>query len=116
MSFFLIKLIPPRPSFAQDMTAAERQVMQAHVGYWKGLAERGLVVVFGPVLDPEGVWGVAIVEVTGEPQVHELIADDPVKVAGLGTFKVCPMQVGALRSNRGASPGVAAPKPPPAHA
>ncbi|MEO8452656.1 MAG: YciI family protein [Gemmatimonadota bacterium] len=73
------KLPASVPSFAQDTTAVERQVMQAHADYWKELAERELVGVFGAVLDPEGVWGAAIVAVANEAQVNELIADDPVK-------------------------------------
>ena len=54
MRQFLFKLIAPRPTFAQDMMEAERKVMQEHVVYWKGLADRGVAVVFGPVLDPKG--------------------------------------------------------------
>lgn len=33
MSFFLCKLIPPRPTFARDMTQAEAKLMQEHVAY-----------------------------------------------------------------------------------
>ena len=61
--FFLFKLLAPRPSFAQDMNEQERAVMLEHVAYWKGHANRGVAVVFGPVLDPKGTWGVGIVEV-----------------------------------------------------
>jgi hypothetical protein len=32
----LYKLIPPRSTFAQDMTEVERKVMQEHATYWKG--------------------------------------------------------------------------------
>ncbi len=51
---FLCKLIPPRPTFVQDMTEAERNVMQEHAIYWKGLIDRRIAIVFGPVLDPKG--------------------------------------------------------------
>jgi hypothetical protein len=36
---FLYKLIPPRLTFAQDMTEAERKVMQEHATYWKCLID-----------------------------------------------------------------------------
>ena len=35
--FYVCRLIPPRPSFVQDMTAEEAGVMQAHVAYWTDL-------------------------------------------------------------------------------
>jgi hypothetical protein len=54
VKFFLCKLVPPRPTFAQDMTEAETKLMQEHVMYWKELAGRGIAVVFGPVADPKG--------------------------------------------------------------
>jgi len=63
MKYFLFKLIPPRSTFAQDMTETEAKLMQEHAVYWKGLMDRGLVIIFGPVADPKGTYGVAIVEV-----------------------------------------------------
>ncbi|HZA08415.1 MAG TPA: YciI family protein [Nitrososphaeraceae archaeon] len=85
---FLCKLIPPRPSFVQDMTEAERKVMQEHAAYWKTLVDNGTAIVFGLVLDPKGPWGLGIVEVANESDVHMLGTNDPaVKEAGL-TFEV----------------------------
>jgi len=78
---FLIKLIPPRPSFAQDMTNEEKQLMQRHVAYWTGLAETGVALVFGPVADPSGSYGIGVVEVE-EEHVADLTANDPVTTSG----------------------------------
>lgn len=92
MKYFLTKLIPPRPTFAQDMTEAEATVMRDHVAYWTDLAERGTAVVFGPVADPKGVWGVGILEVADEAEVQSLTANDPVMQAALGaTYEILPM-------------------------
>lgn len=96
MKRFLLKLIPPRPTFAEDMTEAERNVMREHVSRWKDLAEKGIAVVFGPVLDPRGAWGVAIVEVADEADAHALVPNDPVIKAGLGTIQVYPMGPGTI--------------------
>ena len=90
MNQFLCKLIPPRPTFAQDMTEAERKIMQEHVVYWKDLSNRRIAIIFGPVLDPKGTWGVAIVEVAIEPQAHIFGRNDPAVQTGL-TFEVYPM-------------------------
>ncbi len=95
---FLLRLLPPRPSFAADMSEAERRVMQEHVRYWSGLTERGLVIVFGPVMDPRGAWGLGVVEVESEVEVRALIADDPVNRAGLGSYEVHPLRVGMMRT------------------
>ena len=54
---FLHRLLPPRPTFAQDMSPAEAEVMERPVGYWQDLLERELAVAFGPVLHPEEPWG-----------------------------------------------------------
>ena len=40
MKYFFCKLTPPRPTFAADMTDAERQLMHQHVAYWSDLAAK----------------------------------------------------------------------------
>jgi uncharacterized protein len=75
--FFALKLIPPRPTFAQDMTNEERSIMQEHVGFWMDLMKQGKVIVFGPVLDPQGVYGFGVVAVDNEEEVKQMIAKDP---------------------------------------
>jgi uncharacterized protein YciI len=76
--YFLIKLIPPRPSFALDMTDTEKLLMQEHVAYWTSLAEKGVALLFGPVLDPAGSYGIGVVEVETGEDVNAVIANDPV--------------------------------------
>jgi hypothetical protein len=65
------RLTPPRPSFAVDMSEAEAGIMAQHFGYWQSLLEDGVAVVCGPVADPTGVWGMAVVESEGEQDVRE---------------------------------------------
>jgi uncharacterized protein YndB with AHSA1/START domain len=92
--FFLLKLIPPRKTFPFDMNAEEREVMQRHVAFWTELVARGQAIVFGPVLDPEGPWGVGIVRARDEAAVHALGAGDPAMLSGFGfQFQVIPMPV-----------------------
>ena len=61
MRGFFFRLIPPRPSFAFDMSSAERDTMLEHVGYWSKLAEEGVALVFGPVDDPSGGYGIGVI-------------------------------------------------------
>src|SRR5262249_57206551 len=81
---FLCRLIPPRPTFARDMTEVEARVMRAHVAYWRGLARVGVAKLFGPVADPRGSWGVGIIDAKDEAELEELKQNDPAIRSGLG--------------------------------
>ena len=84
MKYFFCKLTPPRPTFAADMTDAERQLMRQHVAYWSDLAANRTVILFGPVADPQGGYGIAVVEAPDEATVRALTANDPVTKAAAG--------------------------------
>jgi uncharacterized protein len=80
------------------MTDAEVKLMQQHVAYWKGLMDRGLVIVFGPVADPKGTYGVAILELEEEADANALAMNDPTIKANVGfNFEVYPMDRAVLR-------------------
>ena len=87
--YFALKLLPSRPSFAMDMTAEEREIMQRHIVYWTGLMEKGLVLIFGPVMDPTGPYGLGIVVVDDEEEVKLFIANDP--AAKINKYEYYPM-------------------------
>jgi len=95
---FALKLIPPRPSFAMDMTDEERQVMQQHIGFWSDLMNKGIAIVFGPVLDPNGVYGLGIVSVDHEDQVADITKNDP--AATINRYEVYPMMAITAASNK----------------
>jgi len=81
---FLVRLLPPRPSFPEDMTASETDIMQRHVAYWTGLMQKGVVLLFGPVADPQGAWGVGIVRVGDLAEAEGLREGDPALQANIG--------------------------------
>jgi len=90
--YFLFKLLPPRPSFMQDMSADELSLMLAHGAYWRGHLAEGKVIAFGPVADPAGGYGMGIMRVTNPDEVSPLTEGDPVIVAGQGfKYEVFPM-------------------------
>ena len=91
MNHFLYKLIPPRPTFDQDMSENEGAIMGRHVAYWQELAERGTAIVFGPVSDPAGAWGLAVVEAETKEEVRALGDVDPAVASGLARFEICSM-------------------------
>ena len=78
------------------MTEVERKIMQEHIVYWKDLSDRRIAIIFGPVLDPKDIWGVAIVEVASEPEAHILSINDPAIKTGF-TFEVYPMPGAIVR-------------------
>jgi len=51
--------------------------MQAHFAYWLSLLEQRKVVVVGPVLDPKGTYGIAVLEVEDEALAENLAENDP---------------------------------------
>jgi uncharacterized protein YciI len=77
--FFFVKTENPRPTFLSDMTEDERGLMVEHVSYWTALAGSGVALVFGPVLDPSGVYGVGVYEFETEDEMQKLLALDPAK-------------------------------------
>lgn len=97
--YFFVKTRNPRPTFHIDMTPEERAVMQKHVAYWSEKAAQGIAIVFGPVMDPQGVYGVGVYQAQSETEMSELLDKDPAK--GLLEYQVLPMPravVGSLRS------------------
>ena len=95
---FFCRLIPPRPTFAMDMSAEERAVMQQHVGYFTEHFRASRVLIFGPVLAAAGAYGMGVIEAADEAEVHQFFADDPSVKAGVNTYDVSPMRVGAARA------------------
>jgi len=75
--YVFVRTNNPRPTFHLDMTDAEKQAMQRHVAYWSEKGEQGIAVVFGPVLDPKGVYGIGIYQVDDIAHMQRLLADDP---------------------------------------
>ncbi|MDE2270935.1 MAG: hypothetical protein KGJ94_02995 [Xanthomonadaceae bacterium] len=98
MPAFFCKLVAPRATFAQDMSAVEAAVMGEHVAYWKHLIDQGTrVFALGPVLDPAGAFGVAIVEAANEPAIRAMLEMDPAIAADMGMrYEVHSMPRGVL--------------------
>ena len=87
-TLFLFRLIPPRADFAQTMTADEQQAMAGHMEYWQRLLHDGRVGVYGPVADPEGVWGLGVLRAADRAEVLAIGERDPSVTAGVNTFEV----------------------------
>jgi uncharacterized protein YciI len=73
------------------MSDEEREIMGRHAAHWQPYVEAGQMVVFGPVLDDTGSWGLAVIEAEDEDELRAFAAKDPVVVTGTAT-----MHFGAL--------------------
>jgi len=75
--FFFLKLNASRPTFAFDMTDEEKAIMNQHVAYLTDLMNKGSIITFGPVFDPNGPYGIAVIKAESEEEVREIIQNDP---------------------------------------
>jgi len=92
MGGFVFRLLGPRPTFPGDMTPEEAVLMGQHAAYWRDLTRAGTAVAFGPVLDPAGVYGLAVVRADDEAAARSLADADPVVRAGIGfRIEIAPM-------------------------
>jgi len=64
---------------------------------YAGKVCRGKVLLYGPVMAPAGAFGMAVFAVADEAEVREVLENDPTVRAGLNTFEVYPMRVGAAQ-------------------
>ncbi len=87
---FFVKLIPRRATFPGDITPDEREIMLQHRDYWTQLMHKRNVIVFGPVMDPAGVFGMGVIEVEDEPAARTLLENDPAIV--LNSYELQPMR------------------------
>jgi uncharacterized protein YciI len=83
MNPYCLKLFAPRPTFHLDMTEEELAVLQRHGAYWRDLLEKGTAVAFGPVLDPQSSWGVALFYAEDDAAAHAIATNDPTSSAGM---------------------------------
>ncbi len=97
MNTFVFRLKAPRPTFALDMTDEERGIMARHAAYWQPLIDSGRMVIFGPVLDGSGSWGLGVVEADDEEDLRAFAAGDPVVTSGTAEMEVGTLLAGFVR-------------------
>jgi uncharacterized protein len=97
MTTFVLRLEGPRPTFAQDMTDEEREIMGRHAAHWQPYVESGRMVVFGPVLDETGSFGLGVVDGVDEEELRAFAANDPAVTTGTARLLIGTMLAGFVR-------------------
>ena len=97
MPTFVLRLTSPRPDFALTMSDEEREIMGRHAAHWQRFIEDGQMVVFGPILDSQGSWGLGVLEADTEDEVRAHAAEDPVVTTGTGSIEIGTMLAGFVR-------------------
>ncbi len=96
--YFCCRLLAPRPTFAFDMSPDERKAMLAHGAYWRELLAKGNAIVFGPVNDPQGPWGLGVIRAANEAELDAFKDHDPAVLANIGLkYEVMPMLAAVFR-------------------
>jgi hypothetical protein len=98
MKQFFYKLIPPRATFPMDITETEGAIMQAHFDYWNDLVVKRKAIVYGPVADPKGIYGIAVMELKDETTAQYVAMNDPAISSNAGfTFELYQMTDAKVR-------------------
>src|SRR4051794_37666727 len=97
MTTFVLRLKAPRPTFALDMTTEEREIMGRHAAYWQPYLDAGAMVLFGPVLEATGSYGLAVVDTDDEDALRAFAAQDPVVTTGTAAYEIGTMVAGFVR-------------------
>ena len=79
------------------MSDEEREVMEAHAAHWRPYIDSGEMVVFGPVLDGTGSWGLGVVEGEDGEALRAFAREDPVATTGTAQVEVGEMLDGFVR-------------------
>lgn len=71
--------------------------MDRHAAYWQPFIDSGQMVIFGPVLDSTGSWGLGVVEAEDEDELRAFAAGDPAFTTGTVQLEVGKMPAGFVR-------------------
>jgi uncharacterized protein YciI len=79
------------------MSDEEREIMGRHAAHWQPYIASGQMVIFGPVLDGTGSWGLGVIEADDEEELRKFAARDPVVTTGTATIEMGRMLQGFVR-------------------
>jgi len=83
------------------MSASERALMLEHAQYLQQRFQQRKVLIYGPVMDTHGPYGMGVFEVADEAEARSIMDADPTIVAGLNRYELYPMRIGGAQGSAG---------------
>ena len=71
--------------------------MGRHAAYWRPYIDSGQMVVFGPVADGTGSWGLGVLEAEDEDEVRAFASRDPAVTSGTAELAIGRLLAGFVR-------------------
>ena len=71
--------------------------MERHAAYWQAFIDSRQMVIFGPVLDTTGSWGLGVLEAEDEDELRAFAAGDPAVTSGTAQIEIGQMLAGFVR-------------------
>lgn len=97
MKWYLFRLIASRSDFAYTMTDEEQATMGRHSAYWREHLTQGTALIYSPVADPAGPWGLCIAQAQDEDDAKALTDSDPAVIEGVGHYEILELFSPVLR-------------------
>ena len=71
--------------------------MARHAAYWQPFIDSGQMVIFGPIQDGTGSWGLGVVEAEDEEELRKIALGDPAVTSGTAGMEIGAMLAGFVR-------------------
>ncbi len=84
MNHFIYKLVPPTSGGSGAGDSDDGDLIAAHDAYLKDQMDKGNVVAFGSVADPNGSYSLAILRLDNEEDAGLVLSADPALAAEAG--------------------------------
>lgn len=93
---FFVIIRPPRPTFSQDMTETEKNIMSKHFEYLKKLLDTNKLLLAGPCTD--GAFGVIILITTKSlEEAINLVNNDPIVETNIMTPEIHSLGLSSMK-------------------
>jgi len=105
VSHYLLRMEPVRQDLTpQNLTEAEHAVIAKHAVYLQSLIQQGKLTLAGQALDPNGFWGIIIVNASGAEAATAILNGDPAVQAKIFRGRVIPFRIVYFATPSGSNP------------
>ena len=88
---YMVRAVFHRKDYPNNISETEKTILQKHLELWDRLILEGSVMFTGPVQDPKGTYGLALIFADSEDSVRKLLETDPLQ--NISEYHYTPMRV-----------------------